>query len=237
MADRHKARPDGGEGAPTDHRITSTESPSNTLEGRTNPMHATTSPTLSQPRAGGVRFLGAALVIAAAVTAGALIAVNLPAASTGTTAGAKTGADIHSAAWLRAHHRGAVVLQTPAESSLRELRRGEIGALGAPGAAAALQTPAQSTLDYWRAYADQRVLAPKTGASFMGGVPGYVMSQSYLNSITPQSVPAVRDPMSYWNSITLRGGLLPSVKAKASSRCSSPASRRRAFSISWRPAT
>ena len=49
-------------------------------------MHATTSPTLSQPRAGGVRFLGAALVIAAAVTAGALIAVNLPAASTGTTA-------------------------------------------------------------------------------------------------------------------------------------------------------
>ena len=173
-------------------------------------MHATQTPTLSQPRAGGARILGAALALAAAFTAGAVLAVNLPPLSIGTTA-TTAGPGIHSVEWLRNHHRGASASEvTAAQRALTELRRGEIGALGAPGAVRAQQTPAQSTLDYWRAYADQRIVSdPKAGASFMGGVPGYVLNESYRNSVTPLGVPSVQDPMGYWNSVTLRGGLLP----------------------------
>ena len=184
-------------------------------------MHATQTPTLSQPRAGGARILGAALALAAAFTAGAVLAVNLPPLSIGTSTGTTAGPGIHSVEWLRNHHRGASAAEvTAAQGSLTELRRGEIGALGAPGAVRAQQqTPAQSTLDYWRAYADQRVVAdPKAGASFMGGVPDYVLNESYKNSVTPLGVPSVQDPMGYWNSITLRGGLLPTVSDDGSTR-------------------
>ena len=93
-------------------------------------MHAT-SPTISQPHVRGVRAFGAALALAAAFTAGAVIAVNLPATTASPTDGGAS-----AAAALKLQRAGEIGAMTSAQRSLLEQRKGEIHA----GAAAAAGT-------------------------------------------------------------------------------------------------
>jgi hypothetical protein len=155
-------------------------------------MHAT-SPTISQPRTGGLRSFGAGLLVSAAVIGAVIVAANVqPIAPSGTA----NRTDIHSPAWIQAHRAGETGAMTPAERSLLQQRRGETGALGAPGAAAAGQTPAESTLDYWRSYA---TLVPGVAPSTVLDAMRDQVPAPYV----PNATSSVPDSMAYWHSVNL----------------------------------
>ena len=81
-------------------------------------MHAT-SPTISQPRTGGIRSFGAGLLVSAAVIGGVIIAANVqPIAPSGTA----NRTDLQSPAWIQAHRAGETGAMTPAERSLLQQR-------------------------------------------------------------------------------------------------------------------
>ena len=89
-------------------------------------MQATSTPTLAQPKSGAFAALGGAVILAAAVGAGAIIGVNL--ASSGA---ATAGNDANVAAYaLGVQRNGEIGALTPAQRGLVLQRKGEI-ALGA----------------------------------------------------------------------------------------------------------
>ena len=155
-------------------------------------MHAT-SPTISQPRTGGLRSFGAGLLVSAAVIGGIIVAANVqPIAPSGTA----NRTDIHSPAWIQAHR------SAPAAGAV------QIGE----------QTQAERIRDLWKAYAERRRLeSGNVPAGLSGGAKSSVPNtESYRNSVTPQSESlAVTDPMAYWNSLMLRRELAPTVDASA----------------------
>ena len=111
-------------------------------------MHATT-PTISQPTVSGVRAFGAVLALAAAVTAGAVIAVNL-----GPTTASPEAGGASSIAALQALRNGEIGAMTPAQRALADLRAGEI-ALGSAKAvtlAPIVRLGGVDPMAYWNNY-------------------------------------------------------------------------------------
>jgi len=111
-------------------------------------MSATT-PSISQPTVSGVRAFGAVLALAAAVTAGAVIAVNL-----GPTTASPEAGGAAAASALKLQRIGEIGAMTPAQRGLLELRAGEI-ALGSAKAvtlAPIVRLGGRDPMAYWNNY-------------------------------------------------------------------------------------
>jgi hypothetical protein len=111
-------------------------------------MHAT-SPSISQPTVSGIKAFGAVIALAAAVTAGAVIAVNLAPTSASPAAGGAS-----AAAALKLQRAGEIGALTPAQRGLLEQRAGEIGAGAASGAVLApiVRLGGRDPMAYWNNY-------------------------------------------------------------------------------------
>ncbi|MEO5885773.1 MAG: hypothetical protein ABIQ58_09695 [Candidatus Limnocylindrales bacterium] len=97
-------------------------------------MHATSTPTLAQPKPNAFGAFVAAAALAVGIAAGAIAAVNLaPAAGT-----AVSNPAISTGAGLSIQRNGETGALSAAQRSLQEQRQGEIGA-GAAAAAPAVQ--------------------------------------------------------------------------------------------------
>lgn len=112
-------------------------------------MHATSTPTLAQPKPSAFGAI-AAVALAVGIAAGAIAAVNLAPTTGSATSGAAIGP---TGAGLSLQRNGETGALTPAQRSLQEQRRGEIGA-----GAATITAPAITSLGgrdpmaYWNAY-------------------------------------------------------------------------------------
>jgi hypothetical protein len=161
---------------------------------RRDPMQATSTPQLAQPKLNAFgAFLGA-VTLAVGIVAGALIGVNLaPAVSVAPVAG---GISPENAA-LQVQRNGETGAMTPAQRSLIEHRRGEIIS-GAGAVETGALTPTQRSLLEHRRPGDPWASELMTGAQTFPGVSDNNMSDAALDALKGAQVSQFRGDRGYW---------------------------------------